>query len=203
MKVKIFGVLFSVSFPAVAFLSIALISDNKGTFLICLVSSFLHELGHISTLRITGVKIDSVRFNLGDVAINADYAGLSTNAEIMVLLSGVAVNLALSIIGFVFWQIFSTAFCFNIIISNLLIAAFNLLPVRFLDGGQLILLILQKFIDSDVSERIINVLTVVFIIPVAVAGFIFVFNSSYNFSLLFVALYLICTLVSKEFKNVS
>lgn len=203
MKVKIFGVLFSVSYPAVAFLSIALISDNNGTFLICLVSSFLHELGHISALKITGANIDSVRFNLGDVEIKADCTGVSSNAEIIISLSGVAVNLVLSLVGFLLWRIFGTTFFFNVIISNLLIAAFNLLPVRFLDGGQLVLLILQKYIDIYTSERIVNILTVVFVVPVAVAGFVFIFNSSYNFSLLFVALYLICTLVSKEFKNVS
>lgn len=203
MKFKLFGIYFSVSFPAVAFLSIALIADNKGTFIVCLISSFLHELGHLLALRITGAKIDSVRFNLGDVAIKADYSKLSSNAEIVVSLSGVLVNLLLSIVGFLFWQIFSTEFLLNVIISNLLIAAFNLLPVRFLDGGQVILLILQKFLDAFAAEKIVNILTVVFLIPIAIAGFVFVFNSSYNFSLLFVALYIICTLVSKEFKNVS
>lgn len=203
MKLKFWSIDFSVSFPAVAFLTLALLTDSNGTFLICLVSSFLHEVGHILALRLKGADINSVSFNLGDVAINSDCSKLSVNDEIIVSLSGVAVNLLLSAVGFMFWHIFGYKFCFDIVISNLLISAFNLIPIRFLDGGRAIELILQKFISHKASDIILNILTVIFIIPVAVAGFVFVFNSSYNFSLFFVALYLICTLVSKEYKNVS
>ena len=53
------------------------------------------------------------------------------------------------------------------------------------------------------KNKIVDILTVIFLVPLSVSGFIFIFNSSYNFSLLFAALYLISTLVSKEYKNVS
>ncbi len=154
-------------------------------------------------MKLSGAKLKSVSFNLGDVAINADSSSLSYNAEVFVTVSGVAVNLILSGVSFVIYAVSKTDLSFSFGISNLLIGLFNLLPVRFLDGGQLLMYLLQKCFTPKICERIADILTVVFIVPIAIWGIIFLFNSSYNFSLLFAALYLICTLVSKEYKNVS
>lgn len=203
MKTKLFGVEFKVSFPAVAFLALAVIGDKKGTMLVCLLSSVLHELGHILAMKLNKVKIKSVNFNLGDVAINADLSALSYKTEIFINVGGVAVNFFLAIIAILFYKASEVVFFKSFFLSNLLIGFFNVLPVRYLDGGQVLLIILQKCFTLKISERIINVLTVCFIVPVGVLGLIFLFNSSYNFSLLFAVLYLICTLVSKEFKDVS
>lgn len=203
MKAKVFGVSVCVSFPAIAFLALALICDKKGTVFLCLVSSFLHESGHITAMKLKGARLKSVAFNLGDVAINADCSNISYSADIFITLSGVAVNLILSLLSLTLWFMCKAEIFYNLCVVNLLIGVFNLLPVRFLDGGQLILLFLKKHFLPRFCEKVVDVLTVVFIVPIGIAGLIFIFNSSYNYSLLFAALYLICTLVSKEFKNVS
>jgi len=203
MKAKFFGVDVYFSFPAVAFLTLAVLCDKRGTVLICLLSSFLHELGHIAVMKITGAKLKAVNFNLGDVAINADLSMLSYKAEFLVNIGGVAVNFMLSILAFLLYAMFKADFFRDLFISNILIGAFNFLPVRYLDGGQIILILLQKRFSVKLSETILNVLTVCFMLPVGICGLLFLFNSSYNYSLLFAVLYLICTLVSKEFKNVS
>lgn len=203
MKTKLFGISFSVSYPAVAFLTLALICDRKGTVIICFLSSLLHEIGHIIAMKLTGAKLKSVCFNLGDVAINADSSKLSHRSEIFVNLSGVAVNFLLSLLSFAVFAVSNAEFFKSVAISNLLIGTFNLLPVRFLDGGQLILLFLQKRFTPKSCERTVDILTLVFLVPIATMGLIFIFNSGYNYSLLFAALYLISTLVSKEYKNVS
>ena len=85
-------------------------------------------------------------------------------------------------------------------IVNLLTGLFNLLPVSNLDGGQAIYLILtQKFTDKT-ANRIIDVLTVLLIFPISIAGFIVLLNSKYNFSLLLISVYLIITLIIKNSK---
>lgn len=203
MKLKAFGVCFTVSFPAIAFLAIAIICDRKGTVLLCLIASFMHEAGHILAMLLKGAKLKSVRINLGDVAIDTESTTLSYDDEIFISVSGVFINLILSLFSLLLFLFIKLSFCYNFFIVNLLIALFNLLPIRFLDGGQLLLFLLKKHFSIKTCDIVINILTVVFVVPVGVLGFIFVFNSSYNFSLLFTALYLISTLVSKEFKNVS
>lgn len=203
MKVKFFGVEFKVSFPAISFLALAIICDKRGTLLICFFSSVLHEFGHIAAMKLKGVRLKSVAFNLGDVAIDADLSSLSYKDELFVNAGGIAVNFILAIFAFLlncFWQV---DFFHNIIISNILIGVFNFLPVRYLDGGQILLIILKKRFSLNISERILNILSFCFMVPASISGLVFLFNSNYNFSLLFAVVYLICTLVSKEFKNVS
>lgn len=203
MKAEIFGLNFKISFPAVAFLTLAILCDNQGTVLICLFSSLFHELGHILVMKLKGAKIKSVSLNLGDVAINADLSQLSYKDELLINAGGIAVNFILSFFSFVVYCPLEFELFYSVFVANILIGCFNFLPIRYLDGGQILLLILQRYISQKVSERILNILTICFMVPAGAIGILFLFNSSYNFSLLFAVLYLICTLVSKEFKDVS
>lgn len=198
MKLKLFGIDFIVSYPAVAFLALTVICDKNGAILFCFVSSVLHELGHIFTMKLKGAYVESVSFNVGDVAIKADSSMVSYSGEIIISLAGVAVNIFLAVISFVFWKFTGAEFLFSLFVANLAIGFFNLLPARFLDGGDVLCLILSVYISQKSTDIILNILTVIFMIPIFVVGLIFVFNSKYNYSLLFAAVYLICTLVSKE-----
>lgn len=203
MKFKVFGVDFFVSFPSIAFISLAIVCDKKSTVPICIGASLLHELGHIAAMRLTKVKVQSVSINLGDIAINADALPLSYKAEFFVNISGVLVNFLISLTSFLIYILWGKEVFRSFFISNILIGAFNLLPVRYLDGGQIAFIILQRFISQKNSERILNILTFCFMLPLATLAFLFLIKSKNNYSLLIAVLYLICTLVSKEFKNVS
>ncbi|MCI2112819.1 MAG: site-2 protease family protein [Ruminococcus sp.] len=77
---------------------------------------------------------------------------------------------------------------------------FNILPVMSLDGGQLLYLILSRFFSDTVSQRIVNVITFIIIFPLATFGFILLFNSKYNFSLLIVCIYLVFSLICRNNK---
>ena len=82
-------------------------------------------------------------------------------------------------------------------ISNLSVGMFNLLPVLSLDGGQLIFIILRQRVGADKAEKIVDIITFITIFPLAVLGFIVLFESKYNFSLLFVCVYLIVSLLTR------
>lgn len=177
----------------------ALVCDSSASVLICVISSLLHETGHILTAKLKGVNIKSVKVGLGDVAINADFSELSPCGEMLVSLSGVAVNFMLFIIGFVLWKLLNLSFLFRLSTINALIGAFNLLPINGLDGGEFIFLLLQKRFSLSISEKVMLVLSFLFSVPLFAVGIAFAINSKYNYSLLFAALYLLYTLVSKEF----
>lgn len=199
MKLKLFGVSIYVSFPWVAFLAMALVCDSSASVLICVISSLLHEIGHILTAKLKGANIKSVKVGLGDVAINADFSQLSPCGEMLVSLSGVAVNSILVIIGFVLCKLLNSDFLFKLSTVNALIGVFNLLPINGLDGGEFVFILLQKRFSLSVSEKVMLVLSFVFSVPLFAVGIAFAINSKYNYSLLFAALYLLYTLVSKEF----
>lgn len=203
MRLRAFGVVFSASFPAVALLALSVVCDRKGTVTLCVFSSLLHEMGHIIVMRLKGAHLKSVSFNLGEVAINADTSELSYGDEALVAIGGVTVNLLMAALGFGLWKITSYGLWFNFFVINGFIFCFNMLPIRLLDGGEVLVILLRRRVSEKTVLRIINLLSFVFLVPLGTIGLISVFNSRYNFSLLFATLYLICTLVSKEFKNVS
>lgn len=203
MKLKFFSVDVYISFLSIAFLSLAIICDKKGTVILCLVSSIFHEAGHILLMFSRGVKVKDIRFNLGDVAINADFSTVSVKDEILITLGGVMVNFTLSALSFILWVLVKSELFFSFGMVNLLLGMFNLLPVRNLDGGEILSIALNSRCSAKISDIICDTVTVIFMVPVGILGFVSLFNSSFNYSLLFASLYLICTLVSKEFRNVS
>lgn len=203
MKLKIFSSEVYVSFLSIAFLSLSIICDKKGTVVLCIFASILHEAGHILLMLSRKVRVKSIRLNLGDVAINADFSTVSLKDEVLITFGGVIVNFTLSASFFLLFCLFKYRLMFDFAVVNLLLGIFNILPVRNLDGGDLLLLFLNSRLSARLSDIFCDIATVVFLFPVAVFGFISLFNSSFNYSLLFASLYLICTLVSKEFRNVS
>ena len=84
--------------------------------------------------------------------------------------------------------------------ANLSVGLFNILPVMSLDGGQLLYLILSRFFSDTVSQRTVNIITFIIIFPLAFFGFILLFNSKYNFSLLIVCIYLVFSLICRNNK---
>lgn len=198
MKFQIKKIRFSVSFPAVAFFALALVYDHGGNLLWCLISSVLHELGHILAMHIFKVKIKCVSVNLGDIKIVSDCSRLSMREDIIVSLSGVGLNLILCVVFGLLKLLLNSDVFLQLLRVNLCIGVFNALPVRYLDGGQILSIILSKQCSYETTERILNITSIVFLVPIAVLGLLFVLQAEFNFSLLFAVLYLVYTIISKE-----
>lgn len=91
---------------------------------------------------------------------------------------------------------------FNLKLSyiNLYIGLFNLLPAASLDGGQLLYLFLQKRFTAGLSAKIADIITIITAFPICCFGIIILFKSKYNFSLLFIGIYLFLSLFLREEK---
>ena len=81
--------------------------------------------------------------------------------------------------------------------ANLSVGLFNCLPVMSLDGGQLLYLLLCRRFSQEFSEKAVDVCTFVCIFPLAALGFLVLLRSENNFSLLFVSIYLVFSLLFK------
>ena len=73
---------------------------------------------------------------------------------------------------------------------NLFIGLFNILPASSLDGGQALYLILLSLTDANRASVVIDVITVIISVPLFAAGIYVLLQTRYNFSLLFIGLYL-------------
>ncbi|MBP3320169.1 MAG: hypothetical protein J6K87_00775 [Clostridia bacterium] len=74
----------------------------------------------------------------------------------------------------------------------------NLLLIESLDGHRILSVILSRKFDINICEKILNIVSVIFLVPVSVLGIIILVKSKYNFSLLIFGVYLFSRIILKK-----
>ena len=134
MRFKLFGTEFYISFLFSAVITAMLAFDRTGFALPLIFAVVMHEGGHLLVMWILDCPPKRVRLVPAAVEITAAF-GCSRKKEIAVALAGPAVNLVLF---FTLWFNFLAYKNEPVLVCaliNLLICAFNMLPVTGLDGG--------------------------------------------------------------------
>lgn len=136
---KIGGVPVTVSFWFVAIISVYLATDSSYFSVISILCCVLHELGHIIAFIWAKTPPLKLSLELTGMRIVAPSEKLDVLKEIVVQSAGIITNILLAIPTMQssneLWQFFAMA--------NLVIAGFNLLPLKSLDGGKLVALVMQ------------------------------------------------------------
>ena len=104
----------------------------------------LHELGHLVVLAVCRAPVRGVRLGFGDIEIRTD--GLPCGTELLCAWAGPAMNLLL-------WLLHQDV-CAPFAAVNLLLGAYNLLPVLPLDGGRMWLAALRLLLEERTAARI-------------------------------------------------
>lgn len=188
MKCRLFNIDFYVSYLLVAVISIAVIMDTTYKISACFFSVFIHECGHLLSMRFLSIKPKSISLRLFEFAINADTHTYDL-PDAVITLSGPLFNLLFALVFYPF----SNALC----VSNLAIGLFNLLPLDTFDGGHALLILLTKRFTFDMSQKIIKVLSFVLLLPLFFVSIVVLIYSKYNYSLLLICLYLLTILFVK------
>jgi stage IV sporulation protein FB len=160
-------------------IAFSLMVKNESILFVILFSS-LHELGHLTALLFFKVKPERLIVSFYGIGLKYKY-NLSFYQDLVFLLSGALVNLILYLLGFK-KEI------------NLALAAINLLPLYPLDGGRALKLILNKAFLLDVSDRIFQFITLVFIVSFSVYAFVLK-----NVSLALIIVYIIIFSLNNTF----
>ena len=97
-----------------------------------LCAAAVHECGHLAVLRWNRAKIMGLRISVFGAELETDSGSLSYGGELAAVLAGPAANLLCASVllllgGRRFWILAG---------ANLALCAFNLLPIRRLDGGR-------------------------------------------------------------------
>lgn len=173
--------------------------DRTGLAGFALLCIFVHETGHFLALKIMRIPVEEVSFKLFGINITLKgNAALSYRQEIALALAGSTANLltcvpayGLYAAGIFKWQTgVITAF-------SILLGGFNLLPIGSLDGGRALEAFLCCKVSFGAAEKTVNVLSVIFIVPLVIAGVYMICKTGYNFSLLIASVYLALSLVFK------
>ena len=117
------------------------ISETE-VFLAFLLLSLLHELGHLATICLLGIRVRQIRVGAMGTVIST--APMPLGVEAVCALAGPLVNL------FCFWVL--RPVYLDAALISLLLACYNLLPVYPLDGGRALRAVLQLCLPLNAAE---------------------------------------------------
>jgi len=170
-------------FSFLAVLGFMICTDRDGVMLLGALACILHELGHLAVMLAVRKPPTSIVFYGGGIHI----CGGST--AFPAIIAGCAVNAALFLVcGAVPWdnerlRLFG--------VMNLLIAAFNLLPMGELDGRRLIELALIRAFPPEKAVRCSEMCERIMLILMIPAVLLLVFSGYLNFSVIIFFIYLL------------
>ena len=119
------------------------------TLVIVLAAAAVHELGHWAALRLFGARVLALRLALPGAVMESGSEALSYGRELAVVLAGPGANLLCAVLLTALgpgWEAEAGA--------HLVLGAFNLLPVRPLDGGRALFLASSWLWGPEEGERI-------------------------------------------------
>lgn len=136
--------------------------------LVVLLSAAFHELGHCVVLLLLGARIRCLQVGVCGAVLETDSGStLSYGGELAVLLAGPGMNFLCAILALALdgWNgaLFAGV--------NLLLCAFNLIPLQPLDGGRILFLLISWLFGPSAGERISGIIGTV--VGMALAGMIF------------------------------
>lgn len=200
MKFRVLKTEITISYLIICTASICIIAGIFDSFLYCLFAIIIHETGHIILMCIFGYAPEKIKISLFEISISdRKRQERSFIQNFLIIFFGPFANFICFILFYLLYLIGNDYFLY-FAAANFSVGLFNILPVMSLDGGQLLYLILSRFFSDTGSQRIVNVITFIIIFPLASLGFILLFNSKYNFSLLIVCIYLVFSLICRNNK---
>lgn len=123
-----------------------------------LLAAFLHELGHIFMAKIFRVRFSSLTLSsLGATLKPQDGMG-SYVSEMMIAAAGPAINLLSTAVLLSFDNLASPFWNF-FMMSSMVLAFLNLLPIRGFDGGRIFLCLLSLTPCRNAAEALLSFLS--------------------------------------------
>ena len=136
MNFKIFGIKVEITFWFVAFITFIISLNVPSNVFVTVISSLLHETGHLFVMTSLGNKPQAVRFEItGMNIIRQPNLKISIRNEILISLGGPFVNLISFLLSVIILCVCKNENILTFGCINLILMIFNLLPIKKLDGG--------------------------------------------------------------------
>ncbi len=186
-----------IGFMFSAVIMLLMIIDKSNTAVFALMAAVIHEFSHVSCLIYFEQPPKKVELNaLGMKIVREQETKLSLGQEAIVALAGPITNILIALLTAMMPEI---AWANRATTINLSLAIFNLLPIFELDGGRAIYYLLCINFQERIASRILTVLSVITLFLLYLLGFLVLFKSKYNFTLIAATIYLTVLTISKNY----
>lgn len=196
MKFKLFGTEIYISFLFAATVAFMLATDRTGLVIPTLFAVFVHEAGHLFAMWTVDCAPRKIRLIPASVQIVRSFSAKPV-AEFAILICGPAANLAVFAALYVNYLSFKHDWALVSALINLIIFAFNMLPVKGLDGGTVVYMLLSGRIGKEKAQNVLRIMTAVTAAFALAVGIYTAVNGRINLSVFIVALYLFVVSIMK------
>ena len=189
---------YKIDFTFALTVTLMLLLCSEETVIISLISSMLHEIGHLIFMFIFNQRVISVTFGCFGVRIEKLEQSLSYKKEAMIALGGIMVNFIIAIFSGTHYYILRSDFSLKLMAVNIFIALFNMIPVDTLDIGRVLRYTLLCYADEEKTQRILCSVSVISVNLLAFGCIAYSILLGFNISLIAVTVYLyVITLFKK------
>lgn len=190
---------FKLSFSFAALIVLMVILYEERIVIYSLVSSLIHESGHLLFMILSGEVPKAVYLTLFGMRIDRTEGVLiSYRKEILISLGGIILNILFSVLFLILYSFYRHSELPVIAAVNLIIALVNALPVSALDLGRAIRYALYIKIDRESTEKCLKLISVIFIMLFSAFTAVYTVFLGINVSLIVINLYLIFITVIKK-----
>lgn len=191
MIFNICGIKIEITFLFIALISFMVSLNAPSNVLITVLSSLLHEIGHLIMMIVVDNKPQRVRFEITGINIirNED-TNISVKNEIFISLGGPIANAVILTFCCVVMCFHNSNLIMTLACINLILMLFNLLPIKKLDGGTAFYYLLSQKLEIFVCNKILKITSLVFIALIYIWGIYIFIVSRYNISLIIIAIFL-------------
>ncbi len=197
MKFSFFGIKTEVTFAFFAVLCVMLLFDKSGLFIPVFTAAVLHETGHIFCMWVQNNAPTEIKLIPAGVKIYAKQ-GKTYIRDIWVSLCGPLVNILAFLGLYLNYFLYQKERVLYFAVSNLILGVINLLPVKGLDGGNILLFAVSKRKGCNKGERALFVSSVLVLFIILTVIFYLGFRKQFNLSLLIIFLYLFTLFILKR-----
>ncbi|MCL1858360.1 MAG: site-2 protease family protein [Oscillospiraceae bacterium] len=179
------------------FLLLLFASINFSVYMFILfLCIFIHETGHIIFIKLNRLNIISVEILPFGINIITKKTRLTSyKTDIIINLSGPCANIICSAVILIIIKINGyNSVLFFAFLTNILYAIINLFPVKNLDGGRALEIILKIIFTENFSYVIFSVISAIFLGILSVFALFVLMITRYNFTLILLCCYLFYTI---------
>lgn len=197
MKFKFLGTQVYVSFLFMAVITVMLATDKTGFMLPTLFAIIMHEFGHLFAMWVLDVAPKQIKLIPASVQITADITR-RYKTDIAISLCGPLTNLLLFAVLYLNFISFKNEAVLVYALINLIIGAFNLLPVTGLDGGTILFSMLAKRMDYNRARCILRIVTLILSATMLFLGVMFTLRGKINISIYILGIYFLVISILKS-----
>lgn len=156
--------------------------------LVFVAAVVVHECGHAAVIRLCGGKIQRVRLTAFGIELISHTALFSYPKDLAVHASGPFAGLLAAVVSALIARVTHNEAFYVFAGANLVLSAFNLLPVNSLDGGGCVRALSMMYFGREaVAVKVLHFIALAVIASLAVVAFVY---GGFNVALLWTSVWL-------------